>query len=233
MIVAPLGEELLLITQGDHAHLSGELFSLFALPELVDHPRRDRLIRAIREHDNGWREPDAAPRIDPDSGEPQGFRRVEEELRREVWSRACTRWRHDDPYVALLITLHALCLHSELRARDNWGDWLDTLESMQSELLEEASLSLSEATADHTWLQLADACSLAVCERRGGSFQLGPFQGRAVEDTLHLEPFPLAGRTTFYIPCRRIPRIRYGGDRELGRALVASRWERRAVRLAP
>ena len=30
--------------------------------------RREEVLRAVRDHDNGWREPDAAPTVDPKTG---------------------------------------------------------------------------------------------------------------------------------------------------------------------
>ena len=59
---APPGSRL--VTQSDHARLAADLLRLFRLPELLEHPRRELLLRAIAEHDNGWWETDAAPRLD-------------------------------------------------------------------------------------------------------------------------------------------------------------------------
>ena len=58
---APPGSRL--VTQADHARLAADLLRLFRLPELLEHPRRELLLRAIAEHDNGWWEADAAPRL--------------------------------------------------------------------------------------------------------------------------------------------------------------------------
>ncbi|HEY4588171.1 MAG TPA: hypothetical protein VII86_03045, partial [Thermoanaerobaculia bacterium] len=46
-----------------------------------------------------------------------------------------------------------------------------------------------------------------------------------------IDPFPLAGATTFRVACRRIPRRVCGGDADLGGELAAARWEERAVRI--
>ena len=70
MIVVPEGATLLLVTQPDHAHLSGELLSLWRAGGLPENPRRADLLFAAREHDNGWREADAAPRWDAARGRP-------------------------------------------------------------------------------------------------------------------------------------------------------------------
>jgi hypothetical protein len=51
-------------------------------------------------------------------------------------------------------------------------------------------------------------------------------------DTIGLDPFPLAGATTFWVACRRIPARAYRGDADLGGELAAARWEERTVRIA-
>lgn len=233
MIVARLGDLYRFVTQGDHAHLSAELLALFRLPELVEHPRRERLLRAVREHDNGWREADAAPRIDPASGEPRGFRDIDGELRREIWLRSCGRFRDEDPYVALLITQHAIALHGDRAGSEAWDAWLADLRALRQELLEEAGIDDAEASSDHELLRLADACSLALCEQSGAAFHARGIDGAAAGRTLRLAPFPMAGRTTFRLPCRRVSSRSYDSDRDLGSALASARWEDDPVQLAP
>jgi hypothetical protein len=46
-----------------------------------------------------------------------------------------------------------------------------------------------------------------------------------------LDPFPLAGATTFRVPCRRIPRRVYRGDADLGGELVSARWEELSLKV--
>lgn len=233
MIVTSLEDTLVLVTQGDHAHLAAELLSLFRLPELVGHPRRERLIRATREHDNGWRELDAAPPVDRGSGRPLGFRGVPGALRREIWTRGSNRWRDNDPYVALLITTHAIELHHQHRGEDEWAPWLEALEDLRRDLITDTSLARDEIDADYAWLRLADTCSLALCERQTGYFDVGGLRGHVEMDVLRLTPFPLAGRTTFRLMSRSIPHRAYDGDRALGNTLAATRWERWSISVAP
>jgi hypothetical protein len=51
-------------------------------------------------------------------------------------------------------------------------------------------------------------------------------------NALGLAPFPLAGATTFRVPCRRVPLREYRGDADFGGELAAARWEEMTVRLA-
>ena len=233
MIVAGVEAEYEIVTQGDHAHLSAELLALFRLPELVEHPRREQLIRAAREHDSGWRRPDAAPRVDPRSGRPLGFREITGDLRREIWARSCALEPGHDPYVSLLINLHADYLHRDRNGIEDWDGWLRDLRSVRDELLTEVGIEASEARADYAWLRLADACSLALCERREQAFSCSGFEASAQASSLRLAPFPLAGTTTFKVPCRRVAGRAYDSDREFGKALASARWQYRPVTVAP
>jgi len=86
---------------------------------------------------------------------------------------------------------------------------------------------------DYRWLDLADQISLAACAQwrepagRHG-VRIVPADGGAIG----LDPFPLAGATTFRVACRRTPKRAYRGDADLGGELAAARWEERTVRIA-
>lgn len=245
MIVVPDDGELVMITQHDHARLAGEILSLWRTDGLPEHPRRDDLLLAARHHDNGWRESDSAPRVDPTTNRPHDFTSVPLDVRAEVWLRGTARYAEEHPYAALLVTWHALELH---RDRDHRGEeaWEEALlaplgERLQ-ELLEETGAKPEELAADYRFLDLADALSLAACNRwtdsreRAGhrfAFQEGDAGGRSVDGELGLRPFPLAGATTFRVACRRIPDRSYAGDADLGGELAAARWTALRLRVRP
>ncbi len=236
MIVRPAGWGVEVIRQADHARLAGQMIALFRRPELIDHPRRARLLRAISEHDNGWWEEDAAPRLDPATGGPLDFRAVPDEVRWEVWQRSVDRLAEDDPYVAALVAGHFLRLARTRFVGDEWDEFERREETRRLELLTTAEIELEEAAADDRWLELGDALSLAVCTGAPG-FLIPP--GRQVElggaeelAELRLDPFPLAGATRFEIELRRLPASRFEDGVALGVALAGTVPLRRVVRLA-
>jgi hypothetical protein len=230
MIVVEDNTELLLVTQPDHARFAAQLLSLWRRRELREHPRRDLLLTAVREHDNGWREADAAPRIDPSSGRPYDFRSLPDEPRRELWRQGVERFATELPYVALLATEHARELHRGRLTEPGWTPFLAKLDERRDELLAAAALDVAELVGDYRWLELADTLSLAACLRSAVPIVRPGLRARWQDGALEIEPFPLAGATTFEIPCRRIPDRRYGGEAELASALGAARWVRLAVR---
>lgn len=232
MIVVPEGSQLRFITQPDHAHFSGELLSLWRTGGLPAHPRRDDLIFAAREHDNGWREADAAPRWDAERGRPHDFLTLPREERIEVWQRGTCRFVAERPYAALLIARHALNLFRNRRQEEDWASFVAFLEDLEQSLLEETGLPREELEADYRLIDLADQISLAACngrrepvERHGVRFELR-------DDEVRIDPFPLAGATSFRVPCRRIPLRAYRGDADLGGELAAARWEDLRLRVA-
>ncbi len=232
MIVYDEGPDLLLVTQPHHAHFSGALLALWTADGLPDHPRRADLLFAAREHDNGWRETDAAPRCDPE-GRPHDFMSLPAAERIEIWQRGTSRFAGSHPYAALLITRHARELHRNRRAeRAEYNELLDFLAELEDGLGEDTAVPAAEIAADYRFLDLADLASLAACCRWTDPFERHGVRGWYRDGTLHLDPFPLAGPTGFTLPYRRIPNRRYSGDADLGSELVGARWQELRVRVA-
>jgi hypothetical protein len=245
MIVAPGTEgQLIVVAQHDHARFAGEMLSLWRADGLPGHPRRDDLLFATRHHDTGWREADSAPRVDPESGRPLDFTAVPLDVRAELWLRGTARYEEDRPYAALLLTRHALELHRDHRGEERCDEeLLDPLDERYVELLERTGLPPAEVDRDYRFLALGDLLSLTACsrwsdpaERFGYRFAFRPEGapgGQPVDGELSLDPFPLAGATTFRVPCRRIPDRRYRGDANLGVELATAHWERLRIRVRP
>lgn len=243
MIVTDLGDRWRLITQPDHAHFSGALLRLWRGPELSAHPRRDDIVFAGQEHDNGWRETDAAPRWNAAEEAPHDFLSVPDDVRIEVFLRGTARFAGERPYAALLMTLHALGFSSRRDGDEEWNDFIDRLEERRDELVETSGVALAEARRDYCWVQWGDATSLAACagwtdgfEREvpeEGSGEMGTIAGRFDPRSreMQLDPLPLAGSTRFHVPCREIEKRPYAGDADFATALATARWEHFEVRV--
>jgi hypothetical protein len=230
MIVVDLGNSLRCITQGDHAHFAADLLSLCRFPDLEAHPRRASLLEAVRQHDNGWRELDAAPRVDPQTQSPYSFETLPADPRRDLWTRGTQRFREQAPLVALLITEHALELHREHAGDELWDEWLAEVSSLRSELLEETGLPEDELAGDYRYLRFADQCSLAACHQSPTPFVALGTRIAFTGDSLCLDPLPLAGATTFELRCRHVPTRAYSSDLDLGTELATARWETLRIR---
>lgn len=235
MIVTSLNKgrgELRMITQNDHAHFAAELLSLWRRDDLPTHPRRRELLLAAREHDNGWREVDSAPSRDPASGRPYDFLSLPAPRRQELWRRGTLRFRHREPRVCALVVQHALHLHQESTSA-GFSELLAEWQDLRLQLLEEADLDLATLELDYRWLDLSDHLSLALSSSWRKSFDQAGYHVEVADDVLSLDPFPLAGATTFRIPCRKIPDRPYRSDTDLGVELASARWTETSVRLLP
>ncbi len=232
MIVVDAGDSLRFVTQGDHAHFAADLLSLCRLPELENHPRREALLEAVREHDNGWRELDAAPRVEPATMTPHTFETLPGDERRKLWSRGTRRLSEGNPQVALLITQHALALHQDLGGEATWDAWLEEMSDFRADLLEETDLTQDQLDRDHEYLRFADRCSLAVCTDRKEPFVGLGAQVVFAQGSLQIDPLPLVGATSFSIRCRWLPKRPYASDLDLGSELAAARWQTFGVRVS-
>jgi hypothetical protein len=237
VIVRRSGGELALVCQSDHARLAADLLALFRLPELAAHPRREALLRAVADHDNGWWEVDAAPRIDPATGAPVDFLGIPDGLRREIWERGIGRFAGEDPGRAAQVAAHFLRLFGGRAGDPGWAALLERERARLVELAGRAERSAGEIAADDRWVELADQLSLAACSGSERALAVPPWRSR-VEATpagieLRVDPFPLAGTTVLALRERRIADRSYGGDAELAMALAAARWRTTAVRVSP
>ena len=234
MIVIPEDGGLRIVTQSDHAHLAGEIARLWRADGLPENPRRADVLFAAREHDNGWRETDSAPWVDPDTGRPHDFTTLPDGPRIELWRRGIERHAGRRPYAALLICRHAASILRDRRGQPAWDEGLfEPLDELAGELLEATGARPEEAEADDRFIARTDRISLTACSRWLEPFEVAGQRGRLTGDTVHLTPFPLAGATTFQVRCRSIPDRRYADPVDLVGELASARWTQVPVRLAP
>jgi hypothetical protein len=252
MIVTRTTEGFRIVTQADHARLAAEILRLARLPELTEHPRRELLLRAVAEHDNGWWEADAAPRLDTTGTAPEDFRVASAPLRQEIWRRGVERFSAAAPYLAALVATHALRIlrPDPLDPLDpEWSAFLAGLASRREELLGAAGEALASAQSDDRWLELADGLALAAAtgeaafvSRAGWRAEVAslsetagtPSGEPAVETVeLALAPFPFAGATSFGLSCRILPPRSFSSGSELAVALAGASFRRLRVRLRP
>ena len=249
MIVCPIPGGSRVITQADHARFAADLLRLFRLEELVGHPRRELLLRAVGEHDNGWWEADAAPRLSADGGSALDFRAFPAEARQEIWSRGVERFAASSPYLSALLAAHALRLSARQGEDSGWTGFRAAITERRDELLAAAGESPAALADDDRWLGLADALSLAICtgdpgfadspgwritlpEARSPVGGTSNGTGAGALDVA-LAPFPFVGVTVFELSCRELAAERFVSSAALGLALVLSPWRRLRVRMTP
>ena len=233
MLVLEEESTLRLITQTDHARLACDLLSLWTADGLPDNPRRAEILTAVANHDNGWRELDAAPPLEPSRGWPYDFRQLPSTDRQRIWRdgldrSGASRWS------ALLIQHHAQSLLADHRCDPAWGDfflWLDERRAESTGLCRHDPLELE---ADYALLSIADTLSLGACGAWGSRqlswrhYDIGLALGRLV-----FRPLPFAGTLQLRVAYRRIDKRRYDGGADVGEKLATARWQYLPVRVEP
>lgn len=203
------GAEWLVITQSEHAALSGRLAQEWAM---VPEPRIETLL-AVYEHDNGHSRTDANGHWNPETGAVQDFRSAPRETQAEIARRGVARLAMAYPYAALLVAIHFG--QHEARAR--------LLAQLRADPAV-AYATTGRIDAAYQLLQACDVLSLAVClgiTQFGASKDTPAFRPaeqpllemefRHYEDgSVGIAPWPFApARITARITARVLPARRY------------------------
>lgn len=220
MIIRDDGDSTLFMTQPDHAALAAEAIAAWREDGFPDHPRRDVILLAAREHDNGWIEEDAATHVGAD-GAPLDFVSAPASVRQRIWPRATDRIAALSPYAAALIAQHALTIYGGLRSDAAWTGFFDGMTRRRDSLLARAGAGLDTLEGDYRFVNIADRLSLAFCT--GWRSPLDTFGRRIIlgdRNTVTIAPDPFGGaRVPLRIRARRLPRRAYASDARLRRAL--------------
>jgi hypothetical protein len=207
MIVLPLDGQLALITQPDHAALAGRVMRAWRVGGLPEHPRRGSILRAIDEHDNGWRELDEQPRYDAATRGIADFITAPVKARQSVWPRGVARLA-DDPWAAALVAQHARYIYARYRDDAGWRSFFETMATLRDEHTRRALGDLEQLQHDYQFVRIGDLISLAFCNRWTAVQQEG--SGPAVwsdgDETVFVRPDPFEGATVpMDVPARVLP----------------------------
>jgi hypothetical protein len=220
MIVRPAGEAVHLITQPDHAALAREIME--GCEALATLPRRARILHAIGEHDNGWREPDEAPSIDPGTGAILDFVNTPVNVRQGVWPRGVARL-HDDPWAAALVAEHAIVVYERFRADDEWRHFFADMEATRDRLIGEAGLGLADLQSDYRFVRLGDLVSLTFCTGWTKPQRCYAWSVQLIGSRVTVEPDPFAGlEIPFEISARELTAVPFEYVEEFRLALRRS-----------
>ncbi|HEY7185575.1 MAG TPA: DUF3891 family protein [Vicinamibacterales bacterium] len=213
MIVRREHNRLLLITQPDHALLARRIMER-CVP-LATHPRRDIILHAIEQHDNGWLEEDAAPRVNPASGEIVDFVNAPADVRQRVWTRGVARLA-DVPWAAALVAQHAIVIYDRHHPDESWAPFFRTIHDMREEMCAASEYSVDELESDYRFVRLADLISLAFCMGLSGEQQWGRSSVRLSDSRVVVAPDMFGGvEIPIDIVARAITHQPFRSDHEL------------------
>lgn len=190
MIVRPGQGVLHLITQPDHAALARRLMRFW--PSLQQAERRRDILTAIEHHDRGWREPDAAPTVDPTTGAVRDFVRVPAEVRQGVWP-VSVGLLAAAPWAAALVAHHAISVYDRFRTDPDWAAFFPRMMALRDEHVARAGGDGKALARDYVYVRLGDLLSLVFCTRASAPETLGPWTIRL--DGLTAAPSAMARRS--------------------------------------
>ncbi len=237
----------ILITQHDHAELSGQIMTHWGNDMFVRPEPYDQVLFAVREHDSGWKEWDSLPKINTETGYPANFTEMSFEDQGDIWRRCYKPYSQDQPYASCLVALH-FSKFSRNNLRKDPGN--QVAESLHKELKEYVAdgfnLQISDGNLKQIpndviknlkLLQIGDIISLALCHGwRSVEITEVPYNYRGSETTLHIEsgdgfnytvtPYPFDEPVLkFSIQSRSLQSKTFSDDEELREKLSASRYE--------
>jgi len=192
VIVRPAHDDVHLITQPDHARLAAAIIEHHV--GLASRPRRDAILLAVTEHDNGWAEEDAAPTRIPATGYIADFISVPIAVRHRVWPRAIQRLEQT-PWTAALVAHHAVIVYDRFRIEEEWDPFFSGMEAARDRMVRASGLSFEELLSDYEFLRLADLISLVFCMALDGELRYSEWTVRLLGDRVVVTPDPFGGVT--------------------------------------
>ena len=216
MIVRPASGSVHLITQPDHAALARRIMEHWT--PLAHLERRDTILYAIGEHDNGWREPDAAPMIDPRGGRLADFINAPLDVKQAVWPRGVDRLAHN-PWAAALVAEHSLFVFERFRGHADWAAFFAEMEASREQLVRAAGLTLPDLLREYVFIRLGDLISLTYCNAWTEPQEYDAYVVSCRESQIAVSPDLFdQPNIPFTITARELPDRRFTSDAELREA---------------
>jgi hypothetical protein len=167
VLVRPEGEDAVLcIGQPAHAWVSGQIAQAWA----GEVPHRPAVELAAAQHDVGMAAWDLAPALDPGTGWPVGFMRMELDEHLRLWSLAPQRLFTQSRVAALAVSLHGTKLYErrdldrlEPAQADAVRAYLAGQRALQERLMHETGVTPDEAAEMQRLLFAWDWLSLGLC----------------------------------------------------------------------
>ena len=242
-----------LIPQIEHARLAGRLAEHWGADGFARLQPREELLWAIDHHDDGWRNWDDAPGVNPARGEPRAFTDMEIDDSLAIWSGSIDRAARAGKVEGYLVAGHFCALARRAAAwrktdpawpraeefvahyESRIDSWLEAWQQQdrRANTMAVAKLALAQ-------LQFFDLLSLWFCcapatETDVVPTPAGPDLTLSPPDSGHvrLSPWPLVvAQLNLEIPGRIVPLGHYGSRELLAAApsqLVLLHWELRGA----
>jgi hypothetical protein len=217
VIVRLLDDRVYLITQPDHARLAATIMQC-CVP-LAPRPRRDAILHAIAEHDGGWIEEDAAPAINPTTGDVVDFVNAPLSVRHAVWPRGISRLA-GDPWAAALVAQHAITVYDRFRSDAEWTSFFARMEAARDAMVRASGIRADDLAADYAFVRLGDLISLTFCTAWIDEQRFDEWTVRLSGSRVMIAPNAFGGdEIPIQITARVIPAQRFRSDADVREAV--------------
>lgn len=242
MIIREREHGLTLIRQTEHARLCGVMAEHWGASGFAEPEPYEPLVRAAAEHDNGWREWEDAPRINPDSGRPYTYIDIPIDQHLAIYRRGIARALVEDPYTGVMVSTHGSLLYSRFRegqpgASDFIAEQLSLRERLLPELADDPRYAdhcdAGTLAANRDLLFGWDALSLFLCHGEawletlefptGSTPERVELAVRATDGGWSLEPWPFRQSLDLTISTIELDGERFEDQEALDRALKGAR----------
>lgn len=226
MIVRADEDSYVLINQHDHAQLARDIVAAMRTEPALLGARRDLVLHATREHDNGWLETDAQPTI-TEAGRPCDFIEGPAPVKHEIWPRGIARAGNLDPRVGALVAEHALTVYAYRRQESEWLPFFTSVSALRDALLRDArvdtEMALREFRMEYRCVRLGDSFSLQFCNGWTDPQDTLGYRAALRGSRLFISPDPFDGvAIPLQVPARRIAGRMYRDDEDLRAAVDAA-----------
>lgn len=242
MIIRETAKGLTLIRQAEHARLCGVMAEAWGAGGFEAPQPREAVVLAAAEHDNGWKEWESTPRLNPETRRPFTYMDIPIDQHLAIYRRGIARALVLGAYAGLLVSLHGSLLYSRFRrGQPGATSFLAEQKALRERLTEElrrdpryADHCDSEAvTANRDLLFGWDALSLFLCHGQAWEDHLDFPPSRGSErrpvgveggaDRWTLQPYPFRGPLTLSIYVTEIAAKGFEDEGALRAALTAAR----------
>jgi hypothetical protein len=237
----------ILINQHDHAELAGDIMKFWGDDSFARPKPYDEVLFAIREHDNGWREWDSSPKVNPENKYPMNFLEMSSSDQAEIWRRCFKRHSLEHPYASVLIALHFGKLNekslinnsNKTTARTSHNETIDFVSQMLKINISNLDLKSfpEDVRVNLRLVQIGDVISLALCHG-WNSIKIKDvpleYNGRVATLSLKssdgtnytIDPYPFTEPLiNLRLRSRRLNQKKFSRDEELREALRQSKYE--------
>lgn len=235
----------ILITQHDHAVLSGQIMLHWGNDKFVKPEPYDEVLFAIKEHDSGWKDWDSSPKINTENGFPANFTEMSPHDQAVIWSKCYRSNSSDHPYASALTALHFSKFNSSNLKKDPENEQLKLLQlDMRGFISEVLGFNISNGSTNRIpddirvnlkMLQIGDILSLTLCHGwRSIEITETPMDYSGTQTTLKMEsedglnyrisPYPFGNSSLeFNIVGKNLHTKSFANDQELRDAIDTSK----------